>query len=130
MGNECTSNSLSSHKEWPLALERISQYMQALKLPVSQQSQVLSAVEQKLNSAVITDSLTFQALAFMREALAENENCFSERIVAREYGFDEHRTLSSRTWSMPAISRSTMVPNTRASEQPRFTKTRAGTQAS
>lgn len=122
MGNECTSKPLSSHQEWPLALERMSHYLQALKLPVSQQSQLLTAVEEKFHNAIISDSLTSQALGFLREAIAEDESCFCEYIVANHFGFADQRDLSKRSWSMPTMRRSAMVPKTRETQQPSFAK--------
>lgn len=128
MNKNCKSTSVSTHKDWPLALERMNRYLQALKLPVSQQSQLLTAVEQKFNSGLISETLTAQALAYLREAIAENDSCFCQYVISEHYGFADARNLQSRSWSMPSMTRSHMVPNTRSSHKPALVPSRPDTQ--
>lgn len=110
-----TSNtaSVTRHKDWPLTLERMTQYMQALQLSVSKQSQTLADVIRSLDENVIADDVGTQAMKSLRVTLQGSSADVNQQIVANHYGFSQQRDLKQRHWSMPAMKRSSMQPNRR-----------------
>lgn len=87
--------------------------MQALGLPVSEQSQVLESVIETLTQNHHETGICARAITALRNKLQGETPSFNEHAISRHFGFAAHRNLQQRHWSTPAMQRSSMQPRRR-----------------